>query len=886
MCLRLLLGAALFGISLAGAYGQQQAFNIDQAPGKLPRHVLPHAYKIELVPDLAQLSIATGRERVGFNGTVQIDIEVRQPVGVIVLNATDISFARAIIDGVEAKFEVDNRNQTVAIAPPQMLSAGRHTLTIEYSGTILTHQEGMFYSSYDTPAGRRWVLATDLEPSGARRIFPGWDEPAFKATFSLSVTVPSTFRAVSNMPVVREQADSAARKIVTFAPTPRMSSYLFVLAAGEYDRIATTVEGVDIGIVVPSHQVALGRYALGVAARTLAYFNSYFGIKYPLPKLDHVLVPRNFEGAMENWGGVTYSERALLFDEKIGSEDDRKVVHEYVVHETAHQWFGNLVTMAWWDELWLNEGFASWMEKKLTDEFNPSMKVWVRTRADKEKAMAKDALRTAHPVQQPIEDESEALAAFDDITYLKGLSLVRMLEAYIGEAPFRDGLRRYMGRHAYSNATSADLWAALEAASNKPIATIALGFSRQPGIPLIQVSTKCVSDKLMVTLKQDRYVLNDPYAARQLWQVPVAIGRPGDDRASRIELVDDVPRTLTFDDCDRPIKANYGDAGYYRVRYAKDDLKALGAAFHKLKPADRVSFMADTWAMVLAGLNTPADYLDLTRRLSDETELAVWDSVIESLQFIDSQFAGSSLREGFRDYARGVLTTAFNRLGWQPRPDEEAGSALLRNRLIAELGAFDDSEVTAEARRRFAMLIRDRAAVPTALREPIAKVVAYSSDRQTYENLLQLAHEQESEQERMIYFLALAGARNAELIEQTVRIARSDKKLPPAHTLPFLEQAAKESGDPDRVWRLVFAHRTEILSRLSGRQQQQALSRVARASTNPAVAFELKWADATRSNRGMRRFADEAAEEIELKADLKPMLLLAVQQWVGARDNR
>ena len=211
--------------------------------------------------------------------------------------------------------------------------------------------------------------------------------------------------------------------------------------------------------------------------------------------------------------------------------------------------------------------------------------------------------------------------------------------------------------------------------------------------------------------------------------------------------------------------------------------------------------------MVLAGRSTPADYLDLTRRLSDETELAVWDSVIESLRFIDDQYAGSSLREGFRAYARDLLTPAFNRLGWEPRPGEEAGICAAAHRLIAELGALGDPEVTAEARRRFAVLIRDRAAVPTALREPIAKAVAYSSDRQTYDNLLQLAHEQESEQERMIYFLALAGARNAELIEQTVRIARSDTKLPPAQTLPFLEQAAKESGDPDRVWRLVFAHR-------------------------------------------------------------------------------
>ena len=337
MRLRVLFGAALSGVSLAGAYGQQPGFNLDDASGKLPKHVLPHAYKIELVPDLAHLSIATGGERVSFNGTVQIDIEVRQPVRAIVLNASDISFARATVDGVEGKLDVDQRNQRATIISSEMLSLGRHTLAIEYSGTILAHQEGLFYSSYDTPAGRRWVLATDLQPSGARRIFPGWDEPAFKATFSLSVAVPATFRAISNMPVIREQADGAARKIVTFATTPRMSSYLFVLAAGEYERIATTVEGVDIGVALPSHQVAQGRYALGVAARSLAYFNDYFGIKYPLPKLDHVLVPRNFEGAMENWGGVIYSESALLFDENIGSADDRKVVHEYVVHETAHQ---------------------------------------------------------------------------------------------------------------------------------------------------------------------------------------------------------------------------------------------------------------------------------------------------------------------------------------------------------------------------------------------------------------------------------------------------------------------------------------------------------------------------------------------------------------------
>jgi aminopeptidase N len=878
-------GALIFMLSVALAHGEEAASKIGQPLGKLPRDVLPHAYKIELVPDLERLSAATGKETVGFSGSVQIEIEVRKPVRDIVLNVNAISFARATINGVASRFEIDQRNQTAKIIPPQTLSVGRHSLAIEYSGTILPYQEGLFYSVYDTPNGLRRALASDLQPSAARRIFPGWDEPAFKATFSVAVVVPEAFRAVSNMPVVGERPTGAARKIVTFAATPRMSSYLFVLAAGEYERIATTVAGVDIGVIVPGHQIAQGRYALGVAERALAYFNDYFGIKYPLPKLDHILMPQNFDGAMENWGGVIYSERALLFDETIGSEDDRKVVHEYVVHETAHQWFGNLVTMAWWDDLWLNEGFASWMEKKLTDEFNPSMKVWVRGRADMEKAMLKDALRTAHPVQQPIADETEALAAFDDITYLKGLSLVRMLEAYIGEAPFRDGLRRYMAKHAYSNAESADLWAALEAASNKPIAAIATAFSRQAGIPLIEMSTRCLGDKLTVTLRQGRYVLNDPYAVRQTWQVPVALGRPGDNRASHTELVGDTPKSVEFEGCDRPVKANHGDVGYYRVHYDDAGLKALAMSFDQLGPADRVGFMADAWAMVLAGTLTPASYLDLTKRLSRETELAVWDNVIGSLRFIDDQYAGSQSRDTFRAFARNLLKGAFGRLGWEPRTGEEPEAALLRSRLIVELAALGDSETTTEARRRFATLVRNRGAVPAAQREAVARAVAYSADRALYNELLKLAHESENEQERMIYFMALAGARDAELIEETVRIAYSDKKLPAAQTLPLLELAARESGDPDRVWRSVFAHRNEILGRLSGRQQQQALARVARASSNPAVAFELKWADVTRGNRGMRRLADEVTEEIELKAGLKSTLIPAVQQWLTAQGT-
>jgi aminopeptidase N len=353
-----------------------------------------------------------------------------------------------------------------------------------------------------------------------------------------------------------------------------------------------------------------------------------------------------------------------------------------------------------------------------------------------------------------------------------------------------------------------------------------------------------------------------------------------------MELVGGLPRTLTFEGCDRPVKANYGDTGYYRVHYDDADLKALGAAIHQLAAADRVSLMADAWAMVLAGLTAPAAYLELTRQLSSENELAVWDSVVGSLRFIDDQYADSPDREGFRVYARSLLRTAFDRVGWEPRASEDTEAALLRSRLIVELAALGDLEITAEARRKFAVLIRDHTAVVAALRGPIARAVAYSADRQMYDDLLRLAREQDSEQERMLYYNALAGARAADLIDLTVQIALRDPKLPPAETLPFLEQAAKESGDPDRVWRLVSAHRNDILNRLSGLQRQQALSRIARASANPAVAFELRWADLTRADRGLRRFADEVAEEIELKADLKTTLVPAVRQWIGQQRQR
>ena len=326
----------------------------------------------------------------------------------------------------------------------------------------------------------------------------------------------------------------------------------------------------------------------------------------------------------------------------------------------AHQWSGDLVTMAWWDDIWLNEGFASWMDSKASDHFNPDWKVWLRAHAETDRAMAQDSRRTTHPIQQVIKDESEADAAFDSITYLKGQAFIRMIENYLGETIFRDGMRRYMAAHAYSNSTTADLWAALEAASGKPVARIAAGFTEQPGIPLVMLKTRCADGETQVTLGQSRFTIHDPGAAKLTWQVPVTLGRPGE--APQSLLLGPKGATATFAGCGKPVKANIGDVGYYRVRYDDDDLKALAAAYSQLTPADRVNLLGDVWAMAEAGLDGPQQFLDLTRKLVGETELAVWTQVLTSLREIDDLERGSPDREAFRAYARGLLAPVLARI--------------------------------------------------------------------------------------------------------------------------------------------------------------------------------------------------------------------------------
>src|SRR5579875_2312602 len=394
----------------------------------LPEEVAPVSYDISVAPDPKALT---------FTGSVRIVVDVRRPTRSIELNAADIDFRRVRLDGGEAApaVSLDAEHPTATFTFPAPVGAGRHTLSIDYSGKIYRQASGLFALDYDTPKGKARALFTQFENSDARRFVPSFDEPGLKATFKLTATVPAELMAVSNMPIASATPLAGGLKRVSFGVTPKMSSYLLFFGLGDFERVSRMVDGVDVGVIVKRGDTAQAGYALDAEAQILPYYNSYFGKPFPLPKLDLIAGPGSsqFFGAMGNWGAIFSFEGDLLVDPRISTEADKQNVYIVTAHEMAHQWFGDLVTMAWWDDLWLNEGFASWMENKVTDHFHPKWKVWLQELQAKQGAMQVDARDGTHPIITPIDDVQQASNAFDDITYQKGAAVIRTLESYLGE---------------------------------------------------------------------------------------------------------------------------------------------------------------------------------------------------------------------------------------------------------------------------------------------------------------------------------------------------------------------------------------------------------------------------------------------------------------------
>ena len=872
------IALALAAGPLAAIAGEATAPPAVEATTQLPREVRPTHYDISVVPHA---------DRMTFDGRVAIAIEVLQPTDRIVLNAVDMVFAKATLapagggPAVDAKVVVDADAQTATITIGKPIAAGSHVLTLDYSGKIGTQAAGLFALDYDTPSGRKRALYTQFEAADARRFIPSWDEPNHKATFTLQATVPATQMVVSNMPEESSKDLGNGLKRVSFPPSPKMSTYLLFFAAGEFDRATAKQDGTELGVVTQKGKADQAAFALQSQQEILRDFNDYFGVPYPLPKLDNIAAPGSsqFFSAMENWGAIFTFEHSLLLDPSIATVADRQGVFSVDAHEMAHQWFGDLVTMSWWDDLWLNEGFASWMAGRTTAKLHPEWNTALNTVFGREGAMARDAIVTTHPVVQHIETVAQAGQAFDAITYSKGSAVIRMLEAYVGGDDWREGVRSYIGKHAYGNTVSDDLWNAIEAAAGKPIKAIAHDFTLQPGVPLIRVvSASCDGGNTTLQLEQGEFTRDRPGKQPLSWRVPVIAQVVGAEPAR--SLVVGGKGTLQLPGCGAVV-VNAGQSGYYRTLYAPELFATLKASFADLATIDQLGTLANTRALGMAGAQAIGDYLDLVKAVRPDADPVLWESIAGALASLHEAYRGDDARQArFAAFAIDVLRPVFTRIGWEAKPGESAPATNLRTTLIETLGELGDRAVVDEANRRFAA--NDDAALPPELRLTILGVVARNADAATWDRLHAMARAETTPLVKDNLYALLTRARDEALARRALELALTDE---PGATNSAGMIRGVAHRHPGLAFDFALAHRTQVDPLVDSTSRSRYYPDLGGGSIDPAMIDKIgEYADKYIA-ASSRRAAETAIAGIRDRLKVRSEILPGVDAWLQGQAD-
>ena len=878
-----------FALLLAAGARAEEPFSFTKTPGKLPKGVVPVEYTVRIVPDIAGGT---------FSGSVKVTVDIREEVPALVLNSVGLEITRSVLNGDPQALRapvLDPQAQTLTLPFTTKVPLGVHKLAIEFTGQLREQPEGLYVVRYKKDGQEKKGLATQFEPVDARRMFPCWDEPVFRAAFTLTASLPPEMDALSNMPQVSITTDESGAKNLTFQKTPAMPTYLLALFAGEFEKLEDTVDGVKLGLYTTPGKKEQGRYALEITKEILRDFADYFGTKYPLPKLDQIALPNTGAGGMENWGAIVYRESALLFDPATSSLAQRERVYGIVAHEIAHQWFGNLVTMAWWDNLWLNEGFASWMGTKQMARRHPEWKPWLRAMAGREGAMRLDARATTHPIQQPVKTESQASDAFDEITYEKGQAVIRMIEEWLGETVFRNGVRRYLQKHALFNTTTADLWDALSVESGKDVRGFARGWTEQPGFPVVQATSFPVEDAQRATCWQERFTVNQKDAAPLFWMVPfqhAPAGNPG--KVETMLLKGKTPQGFTVP-AEGAVKGNIGGTGYYRVQYQEWLFKRLLKALPHMAEADRLNLLHDTWALGQAARVPVTDYLKLADALMDTASPTELEQILGALGHIDRmERDAAALRPPpaggtepndasptrFREWARHFLRPQLAKLGWDAAAGESALVTQLRPRLLGIAAALGDAETLRIARSRFVKYFIDPASLDANLRGTVLGIVAREADADTWTALHRLAKKAPtSEQQRELYN-ALAAARDPALAARTLALSLTDE-LPPHEAAHLVSRVAGTEGHAPAAWAFAQKNLTALLAKLAAHQANSYVPGLFTALPATADrADELEAWAAANLPPGAGPSVAKAADEIRFQTDFRRLLLPDLHAWL------
>ena len=809
---------------------------------RLPRTVVPSNYAVMLEPDLAEFT---------FAGQADITVAVTEPVTEIVLNSIELEIDEAWVttpagDRIEAEVAYDEATERATLSLATPLAAGPATVQTRFRGLLNDKLHGFYRSTFVGSDGAEQVIATtQFEATDARRAFPCWDEPDFKAVFAITLVVDEELAAFSNAAEISREPAGDGRVSVRFADTVLMSTYLVAFIVGPLETTAPVdVDGTPLRVIHLPGKGPIAQFALESGAFALRHFQEYFGLPYPGGKLDLVAIPDFAFGAMENMGCVTFRETALLVDPERATQGELQRVADVIHHEIAHMWFGDLVTMKWWNGIWLNEAFATFMEMRCTDAFRPEWDRWTDFGISRSAAYDTDALASTRPIEFDVVSPEDAEGMFDILTYEKGAAVVRMLEQYLGEDPFRSGIRRYMEEHQYSNTETTDLWDAIEAATSQPARAIMDSWIFQGGHPVVTVELTEDGRSLRLSQEPQRYAGAGDGGADEArrWVTPVLIRygsstdaglAQGTDRllleGDSLEVALGGPADWVF--------VNSGGSGFYRVRYAPQLLVALvSRAQTDLTPLERYNLVDDTWASVLAGTTTIAEYRDFIRGFASETDLSVWQRIVGTLATLDRIVPDSS-RDRLQGFVRSLVGPARQLLG-DPAENEPDRTSALRATLFGALGEIGaDESVQTMARQLLDAGTSDPGSVDPDLFDAAVRVVASRGDSNTFDEFLGRSEEATTPQDTLRYLGALADLPDEALLGRLTELALSDRVR--SQDGPYLLRRALTNRDHRAaVWEFVHRNWAAINERFPSNSIARLLDGI-RSVTDPSLANDI-----------------------------------------------
>ena len=779
---------------------------------RLPRNVVPSRYDITIETDL---------DGSRFRGEEDVAVTVHEATSTIVLNAKELEISDVRVSSADGAavdvtgVEVDGEAERVTIALAEPLRPGSAVVHLAFAAPLNQRLVGYYRSTYTDEQGVERTIATShFEATDARRAFPCWDEPDLKAVYGMTLVVKDGITALSNGPEVGRERLDDGRVRVRYADTMTMSTYLVAFVVGPLALTdVVDVDGVPTRIACRPGTEHLTPYALEASAFSLRFFSDYYAIDYPDAKVDHVALPDFAQGAMENLGCITYRETLLLIDPERATQEELVDVVETVAHELAHMWFGDLVTMRWWNGIWLNEAFATFMSYLTVDAFRPDWKTWETFARIRANALEIDSLSTTRAIEFPVRSPDEASGMFDTLTYTKGGAVLRMLEQWLGHDRFRDGIRRYLRTHAYGNTETHDLWDALEAETGEPVRRVADAWIFQPGYPAITASL----DGDVIRLTQHRMLPSDRSDATT-WPVPLLVkqtllDRPGDggDRTDPV-LVEADGLTLPLAAPDAVVVANARGASFVRVFY-DDDLRArLVVALDRLSPAERQDLVDDAWAAVTAGDADVTSFLDLADGFRDEDELPVWQAILHGLSWCD-RFVDGDERERFRDHVRDLVRPAFDRLGWEAADGESDLTKALRGQLVTALGILGNDPETQAMARELEGEARAGRPVDAQLAASAVEIVAASGTAEDYERFREEVRSASTPQQEQRYLFALPRFRGADVFRRTLADALTDIRPQDGPFVLARSVAQREHGA--EAWAFIREHWDELQARFS-----------------------------------------------------------------------